>query len=114
MNRVCGDTDIDLVAELLQNPDLASNLREPEAVAVVFHLARFSEVLRDSYVDLEPAFLVSYLFRLCNLTSKALKTLPVLGEERPVWLARLAMYAAVKAVLRQAMKTIGVQPLSRM
>ena len=114
MNRVIGDADIDLVAELLQNPDMASNLREPEAVAVVFHLARFSEVLRDSYTELEPAFLVTYLFRLCNLTSKALKTLPVLGEERPVWLARLAMYAAVKAVLRTAMKTIGVQPTNRM
>jgi arginyl-tRNA synthetase len=37
-----------------------------------------------------------------------------MGEDQPVLLARLAMYAAVRAVLRQAMKVLGVKPVNRM
>ena len=110
-----GNADIDLISELLENPEIvARNLREPEAVAVVFQISRFGEVLRDSYLELESTFLVSYLFRLCNLTSKALKVLPVKGEEQQVLVARLALYAAVKAVLRQAMRVLGVKPVDKM
>jgi arginyl-tRNA synthetase len=112
--NVTGNAEIDFVSELLERPEVTSHLREPEAAALVFQLARFGEVLRDSYTELESTFLVNYLFRLCNLTSKTLKTLPVKGQDQTVLFARLAMFAAVKAVLRQGMKVLGVKPVDRM
>ena len=77
-------------------------------------MARFGEVLRDSYLGLESSYLVLYLFRLCNLTSKALKVLNVKGEEPDIAFARLALFGGVRAVLRQGMKVLGIRPLDQM
>ena len=92
---------------------LSSFLNSP-SVALVFQIARFGEVLRDTYVTLESSHLVIYLFRLCNVTSKALKVLPVKGEEPEVSFARMALFASVRSVLRQGMKVLGVRPLDKM
>ena len=94
---------------LLTSRDL---LPEPSAAALVLHLARYDEALRDAYLTLEPCVLVQYLFRLCNLTSKALTELPVKGSERPE--ARVALFAAAKETLARGMRVLGVEPLEQM
>ncbi|CAG2056953.1 unnamed protein product, partial [Timema podura] len=52
-----------------------SVLQETEAVLLVIEVARFDEVLNKSHEELEACVLVSYLFRLCNLTNQAFKVL---------------------------------------
>lgn len=107
-------SDIDLEGEVKSNPDLMNHLKEPEAVALVLQIARFSEALRDSYETLESSILVWYLFKLCDVTAKAIKVLPVKNELPEVALARLAMFASARAVLRQGFKVLGIRPLDEM
>lgn len=76
--------------------------------------SKFSEALRDSYVSLEPNILVWYLFSLCDATSRAIKTLPVKGVESDLALARLVMFSASRATLREGFRALGLKPLDQM
>lgn len=77
-------------------------------------MSKFSEVLRDAYIGLEPSVLVWYLFSLCDATSKAVKVLPVKGVEADLALARLVMFSASRATLRQGFRALGLKPLDQM
>ena len=95
-----------------QNVDL---LREDEALAVIYHLGKFDEVVRDSYVEMEPCHIVQFMFRLCNDTSKAIKMLPVKkADSDELASQRLRLFMAARATLRKAMKILGIKPLHEM
>ena len=78
-------------------------------------ISRFDEFLRDSYVDLEPHHLVRHLFLLCDAASRALKALRVRdAEDEATADARLCLFAAARAVAKEAMQILGLRPLSKM
>ena len=92
-----------------------SSLDEPCALALVHHIARFDETLRDCLLELEPCLLVQYLFKLSNLASKALKELPVKQErDKDKADARLILFEATKTVLAEGMRILGLNPLDEM
>ena len=91
------------------------HLTEPCALELVFSISRYDEVLSSAYHSLEPHQLVLYLLSLCNLTSKALKLLPVktAGEAR-LGRARLALFSSARRTLGQGLTVLGIRPLDRM
>jgi arginyl-tRNA synthetase len=108
------DPNISLEEVIRDRPQLVELLREKEAVNLMITISRFSEVLRDAYVGLEPNILVWYLFSLCDATSKAIKVLPVKGVEKDFALARLVMFSASRSILRQGFRALGLTPLDQM
>ena len=90
-------------------------LTEKQAVNLVFRMAMFEEVLRDTYVNLEPSLLVHYLFDLSSDISKAFAHLGVKDAPDPQTARqRLALFAAAKSLLGQGLKVLGVVPLDKM
>ena len=78
-----------LVLSVLPRPSVRPSVFSPSAssdpvfhqhVTKTLHLGCWDEVLSSSYRELEPAILVSYLFRLANFTNKAFKVLAVKGQ----------------------------------
>ena len=66
-------------------------------------------------MDLEPHHLVRHLFLLCDAASRALKALSVReAEDEATADARLCLFAAARAVAREAMRILGLRPLSKM
>ncbi|KAK4314775.1 hypothetical protein Pmani_013976 [Petrolisthes manimaculis] len=108
LERNCGfkyDSEMPLTPALLTQPPAARLIRE---------LARFDEVLLETYSELEPCVLVAYLFTLCGSVNKALKQLPVKSAPREVGEARLAMFVAARHTLAAGLNILGVQPLEEM
>ena len=62
------------------SPSASSDPVFHQHVTKTLHLGCWDEVLSSSYRELEPAILVSYLFRLANFTNKAFKVLAVKGQ----------------------------------
>ena len=90
------------------------HLTEPCALDLVFSISRYDEVLSSAYHSLEPHQLVLYLFSLCNLTSKALKLLPVkTAQERRLGRARLLLFSSARRTLAQGLTVLGIKPLDR-
>jgi len=81
----------------------------------IFRLSLFKEVLRDSYVNMEPSRLVRYLFDLCSDTSKAVAHLGVKDTpDSRMARQRLALFAASQSALAQGLKILGIVPLDKM
>jgi len=75
----------------------------------------FKEVLRDTYVNMEPSLLVCYLFDLCSDTSKAMAHLGVKDAlDCRMARQRLTLFAASQSVLAQGLIILGKVPLDKM
>ncbi|XP_042126899.1 putative arginine--tRNA ligase, mitochondrial isoform X1 [Peromyscus maniculatus bairdii] len=89
-------------------------LQEPQSVSILQHLLRFDEVLYKSSQDLQPKHIVSYLLTLSHLAAMAHKTLQVKDSPADVAGARLHLFKAVRSVLANGMKLLGIIPVCRM
>ncbi|XP_048209816.1 probable arginine--tRNA ligase, mitochondrial [Perognathus longimembris pacificus] len=89
-------------------------LQEPQSVSILQHLLRFDEVIYRTYQDLQPRHIVSYLLTLSHLASVAHKTLQIKDSPPEVAGARLQLFKAVRSVLVNGMKLLGITPVCRM
>lgn len=89
-------------------------LQEPQSVSILQHLLRFDEVLYRSSQDLQPRHIVSYLLTLSHLAAVAHKTLHIRNSPPEVAGARLHLFRAVRSVLANGMKLLGITPVCRM
>ncbi|XP_068406968.1 probable arginine--tRNA ligase, mitochondrial isoform X1 [Eschrichtius robustus] len=89
-------------------------LQEPQSVSILQHLLRFDEVLYRSAQDLQPRHIVSYLLTLSHLAAVAHKTLHIKSSPPEVAGARLHLFRAVRSVLANGMKLLGITPVCRM
>ncbi|MXQ88707.1 hypothetical protein E5288_WYG003328 [Bos mutus] len=89
-------------------------LQEPQSVSILQHLLRFDEVLYRSSQDLQPRHIVSYLLTLSHLAAVAHRTLHVRNSPPEVAGARLHLFRAVRSVLANGMKLLGITPVCRM
>uniref|UniRef100_A0A9L0RJV4 Probable arginine--tRNA ligase, mitochondrial n=1 Tax=Equus caballus TaxID=9796 RepID=A0A9L0RJV4_HORSE len=87
-------------------------LQEPQSVSILQHLLRFDEVLYRSSQDLQPRHIVSYLLTLSHLAAVAHKTLHVKDSPPEVAGARLHLFRAVRSVLANGMKLLGITPVT--
>ncbi|KAM9676328.1 putative arginine--tRNA ligase, mitochondrial isoform 3-T4 [Dama dama] len=85
-------------------------LQEPQSVSILQHLLRFDEVLYRSSQDLQPRHIVSYLLTLSHLAAVAHRTLHVRSSPPEVAGARLHLFRAVRSVLANGMKLLGITP----
>ncbi|XP_031311880.2 probable arginine--tRNA ligase, mitochondrial isoform X2 [Camelus dromedarius] len=88
-------------------------LQEPQSVSILQHLLRFDEVLYRSSQDLQPRHIVSYLLTLSHLAAVAHKTLHIKSSPPEVAGARLHLFKAVRCVLANGMKLLGITPEHR-
>ncbi|XP_065767610.1 probable arginine--tRNA ligase, mitochondrial isoform X3 [Muntiacus reevesi] len=85
-------------------------LQEPQSVSILQHLLRFDEVLYRSSQDLQPRHIVSYLLTLSHLAAAAHRALHVRSRPPEVAGARLHLFRAVRSVLANGMKLLGITP----
>uniref|UniRef100_A0A2I3GDL9 Probable arginine--tRNA ligase, mitochondrial n=1 Tax=Nomascus leucogenys TaxID=61853 RepID=A0A2I3GDL9_NOMLE len=88
-------------------------LQEPQSVSILQHLLRFDEVLYKSSQDLQPRHIVSYLLTLSHLAAVAHKTLQIKDSPPEVAGARLHLFKAVRSVLANGMRLLGITPVCR-
>ncbi|GAB5571710.1 probable arginine--tRNA ligase [Prionailurus iriomotensis] len=86
-------------------------LQEPQSVSILQHLLRFDEVLYRSSQDLQPRHIVNYLLTLSHLAGMAHKTLHIKDSPPEVAGARLHLFRAVRSVLANGMKLLGITPV---
>ncbi|XP_049628179.1 probable arginine--tRNA ligase, mitochondrial [Suncus etruscus] len=91
-----------------------SCLQEPQCISILQHLLGFDEVLYRSSQDLEPKHIVNYLLTLSHLAAVAHKKLQIKGSPPEVAGARLHLFRAVRSVLANGMKLLGITPVCKM
>ncbi|KAF2714323.1 arginyl-tRNA synthetase [Pleomassaria siparia CBS 279.74] len=89
-------------------------LKEPHAVGLARELASFPDVFINTIKTQEPATVLTYLFKMTHAVSSSYDHLQVVGSDREVMLARLALYSAALQVLNNGMRLLGLSPVERM
>uniref|UniRef100_A0A670I489 Probable arginine--tRNA ligase, mitochondrial n=1 Tax=Podarcis muralis TaxID=64176 RepID=A0A670I489_PODMU len=92
----------------------AACLQDPQAISLIQHLLRYDEILYKSSQDLQPKHIVAYLLKLSHLAAVAHKMLPVKGSVPELAEARLCLFQAVRSVLANGMKLLGITPVNKM
>ena len=88
-------------------------LTEQHATNLIRIVAQFPDVILNTLKTQEPSTVLTYLFRLTHSLNSSYDVLRVMGSERELMKARLALYATVRAVLRNGMELLGLTPVGR-
>jgi arginyl-tRNA synthetase len=90
-------------------------LTEPHAVNLLRVLAQYPDTVQHTLKTLEPATILTYLFRLTHQLSSSYDVLRVVGaaEGPETSLARAALYEAARQVLGNGMRLLGLSPVER-
>ncbi|KAL2170739.1 hypothetical protein VTG60DRAFT_4487 [Thermothelomyces hinnuleus] len=99
--------------EDLANADL-SLLTETHAVNIVRLLALWPDIVQNTLRTLEPTTVLTYLFKMTHALSSSYDHLQVVGSERELMKARMALYDAAHTVLGNGMRLLGLTPVERM
>lgn len=98
----------------LLNADF-SLLTERHAIDLVRVMAQFPDIVGHTLKTLEPATILTYLFRLTHQLSSSYDILRVVGAPEGVEtsMARASLYEAARQVLNNGMKLLGLNPVER-
>ncbi|TLS30282.1 hypothetical protein PpBr36_02186 [Pyricularia pennisetigena] len=102
-----------LTPEELATADL-SLLQESHARQLVRMLSQWPDVVQNTYKTLEPTTVLTYLFRMSHALSQSYDHLRIVGSEKELMKARMALYDATRIVLRNGMILLGLNPVERM
>ncbi|KAI5296380.1 hypothetical protein KEM52_003244 [Ascosphaera acerosa] len=108
MQRKSGLSTADLESA---NLDL---LTETHAVNLTRMLAQWPDVVFNANKTLEPATILTYLFRMTHAVSSSYDVLKVVGSEEETKKARMALYDCARQVLNNGMRLLGLSPVERM
>ena len=89
-------------------------LTEKEAEALIMHITKFGDVIMNTFNNLEPNTLVTYLFELSHLIASAFAALRVKGSEENLAKARLFLFHCARIVLGNGLRLLGLRPLEKM
>jgi len=112
----------ELTPEEISLADL-SLLTENHAHELIRMIAQYPDTVQNTMKTLEPATILTYLFRMTHALSSSYNHLRIVGTdkvvakdgpERELSKARMALYEAARVVLSNGMKLLGLTPVDRM
>lgn len=103
---------VGLSDEELDSADL-SLLTEKHAIDLVRLLGQWPDVVQNTLKTLEPTTILTYLFRMSHVISSSYDHLRIVGSEKELQKARMALYDSARTVLSNGMKLLGLTPVIR-
>jgi len=91
-----------------------SLLVEPQAIDLIRVISQYPDVVRNTLKTKEPATIMTYLFKMTHTLSSSYDHLRIVGSERELMKARMALYDASRIVLNNGMRLLGLSPVERM
>jgi arginyl-tRNA synthetase len=111
--RICSiERRAGLTADELASADL-SLLTESHAVNLIRLLAQYPDVVQNVLKTNEPTNILTYLFKMTHVLSGSYDQLRIVGSEREIMKARMALYDAARIVLSNGMRLLGLNPVER-
>lgn len=89
-------------------------LTEPIAATLIRTLASWPDVSATALKNLEPSTILTYLFKMTHVVSSCYDVLWVMGQEKELAVARMALYSAARQVLYNGLVLLGITPVDRM
>lgn len=101
-----------LTSEEISTANL-SLLVEPQAINLIRVISQYPDVVQNTLKTLEPTTIVVYLFKMTHTLSSSYDHLQIVGSEKELMKARMALYDAARIVLNNGMRLLGLTPVER-
>jgi arginyl-tRNA synthetase len=101
-----------LTSEEIESANL-SLLTEPHALDLIRVISQYPDVVQNALKTLEPTTILTYLFKMTHTLSSSYDHLRIVGSEKELMKARMALYDAARIVLNNGMKLLGLSPVER-
>lgn len=88
-------------------------LSEVHATDLVRLLSQWPDVVQNTLKTLEPTTILTYLFKMTHALSSSYDHLRIVGSEKELQKARMALYDAARIVLNNGMTLLGLTPVER-
>ncbi|KAL5322511.1 hypothetical protein ACEPPN_010484 [Leptodophora sp. 'Broadleaf-Isolate-01'] len=112
--RLCSITrKAALTPEEIASADL-SLLTEPHALNLIRVISQYPDVVQNTLKTLEPTTILTYLFKMTHTLSSSYDHLRIMGSEKELMKARMALYDSARIVLNSGMRILGLTPVERM
>ena len=89
-------------------------LAEPEELALIKYLSRYPDIINDAAFTKSPHFLTDYLEALVARFHNYYEKHRIIGDDRELTRARIALMRAVQIILRNGLAMLGVSSPARM
>ena len=76
-------------------------------------ISQYPDVVQNTLKTLEPTTVLTYLFKMTHALSSSYDHLRIVGSEKELMKARMALYASAHTVLNNGMKLLGLTPVER-
>ncbi|TAQ84852.1 hypothetical protein B7494_g6825 [Chlorociboria aeruginascens] len=103
----------ELTPEEILTADL-SLLSETHAQNLIRVISQYPDVVSNTFKTLEPTTVLTYLFKMTHVLSSSYDHLRIVGSEKEIMKARMALYDAARVVLNNGMRLLGLSPVERM
>jgi arginyl-tRNA synthetase len=111
--RLCSITRrAQLSEEEIASADL-SLLTGPHAENLIRVISQYPDVVQNTLKTLEPTTILVYLFKMTHALSSSYDHLRIVGSEKELMKARMALYDAARIVLNNGMRLLGLSPVER-
>ena len=111
--RLCSITRrAQLSEEEIASADL-SLLTGPHAENLIRVICQYPDVVQNTLKTLEPTTILVYLFKMTHALSSSYDHLRIVGSEKELMKARMALYDAARIVLNNGMRLLGLSPVER-
>lgn len=107
IRRKAGVSDDEIISANL------SLLTEPHAINLIRVISQYPDVVQNALKTLEPTTILNYLFKMTHVLSSSYDHLRIIGSEKDLMNARMALYAAAQIVLNNGMRLLGLSPVER-
>jgi arginyl-tRNA synthetase len=101
-------SEIGFDAAKLPEPGILMRLRAPEELQLAFGILDFGDVSRSAFRLLEPQKMVDYMHAIAELFHRFYQECPILKAEPEIAEARLFLAVAVRQVLQNGFRILGI------
>jgi arginyl-tRNA synthetase len=112
--RLCSITRKAALSEEEISSANLSLLTESHALELIRVISQYPDVVQNTLKTLEPTTVLTYLFKMTHTLSSSYDHLRIMGSEKELMKARMALYDAARVVLNNGMKLLGLSPVERM
>ena len=112
--RICSVLEVARQSKMKPKISHLSLLKEEEEVDLIKKIGFFPNILEMCVYQLDPFALANYLIELAILLHKFYDKLRVIGDDKELSCERLALLEAVKIVLANGLKLLGIKAAQKM
>lgn len=100
--------------DLVFTNSFSDNLTEDKELQIVKKLAKYPEILKEAHRTYDPSEVAKYLFELSKFFNDYYHSIPVIGADDNLKLARIVLVRSIGQVIKNGLEVLSIETVDKM